>query len=42
VSGGKYVGDHVLARVNSGEMILNDSQQNRLWKLISGQEMLGY
>lgn len=34
VGGGNNYGDHVLARVNSGEMVLNKSQQGRLFKAI--------
>lgn len=36
VSGTSYTGDNVLARVNSGEMILNKQQQARLFDAISG------
>lgn len=36
VSGGKTVGDKQLIRVNSGELILNQSQQGRLWRMING------
>lgn len=35
VPGGLYTGDKVLARVNSGEMILNKSQQNNLYNAIN-------
>ena len=35
VGGSSYSGDKVLARVNSHEMILNQAQQNKLWKFIS-------
>lgn len=35
VPGGMYTGDKVLARVNSGEMILNKSQQNNLYNAIN-------
>lgn len=35
VPGGMYAGDKVLARVNSGEMILNKSQQNNLYNAIN-------
>lgn len=34
IGGGNMYGDHVLARVNSGEMVLNKSQQGRLFKAI--------
>lgn len=36
VGGTKYTGDQNLARVNSGEMIINRSQQGKLWDAISG------
>lgn len=36
VGGTKYVGDQNLARVNSGEMIINRGQQKKLWDAISG------
>ena len=36
VSGGKTVGDKNLVRVNSSEMILNQTQQGRLWRMING------
>lgn len=36
VGGGSKTGDKVLARVNSGEMILNFGQQKRLWDIING------
>ena len=36
VEGNSIVGDKVLARVNSGEMILNKSQQKNLFNMISG------
>lgn len=34
ISGGSRYGDNVLARVNSGEMIINASQQSNLWHAI--------
>lgn len=37
VPGASYSGDNVLARVNSGEMILNQSQQNRLLGIANGR-----
>ncbi len=37
VPGSSYSGDSVLARVNSGEMILNQSQQNRLLGIANGR-----
>ncbi|MEG1543431.1 MAG: phage tail tape measure protein, partial [Tannerellaceae bacterium] len=35
VPGGSFTGDNVLARVNSGEMILNAAQQSNLFKMIN-------
>jgi len=34
VSGSSYFGDKLIARVNSGEMILNGTQQNNLFKIL--------
>ena len=36
VDGNSFFGDKVLARVNSGEMILNKSQQSNLFNLLDG------
>lgn len=36
VPGTSYTGDNVPARVNSGEMILNASQQRQLWEAANG------
>jgi hypothetical protein len=36
VGGSSFSGDKMLAKVNSGEMILNDQQQSNLWKLANG------
>lgn len=36
IGGNSYTGDKVLARVNSGEMILNPSQQANLFNMING------
>lgn len=36
VGGSSMHGDHLIARVNSGEMILNGSQQKRLFDLLDG------
>ncbi|MCD7977022.1 MAG: hypothetical protein LUG51_07645 [Tannerellaceae bacterium] len=36
VGGGSYTGDHLLARVNSGEMILNKAQQSNLFNMVNG------
>lgn len=39
VGGGSKIGDHMFARVNAGEMILNGRQQANLFKMINdGQE----
>lgn len=37
VGGSSYHGDRVIARVNSGEMILNGHQQARLFNMINGR-----
>lgn len=36
VSGNSTMGDHMIARVNAGEMVLNNRQQQRLWNIING------
>ena len=36
VGGGSYVGDKQLVRANSGEMLLNTSQQSRLFNILNG------
>ena len=41
VGGGSYVGDKNLVRVNSGEIILNQGQQTRLWNMINGNTSFG-
>lgn len=41
VGGTKYVGDQNIARVNSGEMILNGTQQKHLWNAISNNKLGG-
>ena len=41
VGGGKSVGDKNLVRLNSGELVLNQTQQGRLWRMINGSESLG-
>ena len=38
VNGPSSNGDRLLARVNSGELILNGRQQQRLWNIINGSE----
>lgn len=35
ISGGSQIGDNMVAKVNSGEMIINGKQQKNLWKAIS-------
>ena len=37
VSGGHPTGDHMIARVNSGEMILNGRQQSNLFRMLDGK-----
>lgn len=39
VGGSSYSGDRILARVNSGEMILNDKQQKHLFELLDSDAM---
>lgn len=39
VPGHSLGGDHNLARVNSGEMILNNAQQRRLFDILNGSAM---
>lgn len=41
VGGASTTGDRVLARVNSGEMILNPAQQSRLFRAISSGDLGG-
>lgn len=41
VGGGSFTGDHNIARVNSGEMILNGTQQRRLFDTLNGKGVLG-
>ena len=36
IGGSSYIGDKLLARVNSGEMILNQKQQSRLLSMTDG------
>ena len=38
VGGNSYSGDKQMARVNSGEMILNKAQQANLWSIINGKK----
>lgn len=39
VGGNSYNGDKVLARLNSGEMVLNQDQQNKLWNMINSGDV---
>ena len=41
VGGSSYTGDKILARVNSREMILNTSQQKRLFDILDGKQAFG-
>ncbi len=41
VGGNSFTGDRVLTRVNSGEMILNEAQQARLFAIADGRESAG-
>ncbi len=41
VGGTSFSGDRVLTRVNSGEMILNEAQQARLFAIADGRESAG-
>ena len=41
VGGNSKHGDRNLARVNSGEMILNKAQQGTLWGLLNGKGSIG-
>lgn len=41
VGGNSYSGDRQMARVNSGEMILNKAQQGTLWNMLNGKGGLG-
>jgi len=36
VGGNTTIGDYNLARVNKGEMILNQREQTHLWQLLNG------
>lgn len=42
VGGNSPTGDKLLARVNSGEMILNKNQQHKLWKMINAPLRVQY
>ena len=39
VKGSTTMGDKVLARLNSGEMVLNNRQQTRLFKMINTEQI---
>lgn len=41
VGGGMPTGDKILARLNSGEMVLNQSQQSSLFRLLNGTTATG-
>lgn len=41
VGGTSYNGDKLFARLNSGEMILNKTQQNKLWRMINNGTIIG-
>ena len=40
IGGGHYIGDKQVIRVNSGEMILNNSQQGRLFRILNGESSM--
>lgn len=42
VHSGSSVGDYNMIRVNGGEMVLNDTQQHRLWNIINGSKSVNY
>ena len=37
IGGSSFIGDNMIARVNSGEMILNGTQQKNLFNLLDGK-----
>ena len=37
IGGNSFIGDNLIARVNSGEMILNNRQQKNLFNLLDGK-----
>jgi len=41
VGGNSYSGDNLIARVNSGEMVLNSAQQANLFKMINSGQLSG-
>ena len=40
IGGGHYIGDKQVIRANSGEMILNNSQQGRLFRILNGESSM--
>ena len=42
ISGSTTIGDYNLARVNSGEMVLNKGQQGRLFRILNGELPTGH
>ena len=41
IGGNSFIGDNMIARVNSGEMILNNRQQRNLFNLLNGNGVMG-
>lgn len=41
VGGNSYSGDKVISRLNSGEMVINRSQQRTLWDIVNGRKGTG-
>lgn len=41
VGGNSYTGDKILARLNSGELVLNNKQQNKLWNMLNNDTAVG-
>jgi len=41
VGGNSFTGDKILAHVNSGEMVITQGQQAKLWNFINGDSILG-
>lgn len=41
IGGSSFTGDNILARVNSGEMILNQTQQANLFGMLNGKSNIG-
>ena len=40
IGGGSYVGDKQIIRVNSGEYVMNNGQQARLWRILNGESSM--